>query len=531
MSASQGRKHVLIAGGGIAGLEAMLALSKLAPGLADVELLSSDPEFVYRPLLVAEPFGVSGALRFDLGQAAEDAGARHTRGRLVSVRTDRRLVETAAGEELSYDLLLVAIGGTPVEVIPGVLTFGAEGERGGFQDVLAAFGRRGHERIAFVVPPGVTWSIAAYELALLAAAERDARRLHGTEILLVTHEAAPLEVFGVAASELVGSRLSDAGISLRAGARADRAMAGRLRLESGEELDPAALVALPGLRVPPIAGLPQRDGGFVQTDVTMRVAGLEHVWAAGDVTWFPVKQGGIAAQQADTAARSMAAAAGAHVPIEAFQPVLRAALITGGAPEFLRAHLPSRGETDASAGPSLWWPPVKVAGTYLGPYLARKLGDDPGGEELADLSPSGDETGEHAELEQSLALVLSAADADAAVGDFEGALRWLAFAEDLDFVIPAAYVTRRYEWRRHLEPGLAPDAAATRMDPTFKSADAALSDLYRRLGWMRETERDTEDEMEHRLSDLDAGMEQLRELAKRSGVFRGTQAGEGQERP
>ena len=73
------------------------------------------------------------------------------------------------------------------------------------------------------------------------------------------------------------------------------------------------------------------------TDVAMHVSGLEHVWAAGDVTSFPIKQGGLAAQQADIAARSIAADAGARVPLEPFQPVLRGALITGDAPEFLRS--------------------------------------------------------------------------------------------------------------------------------------------------------------------------------------------------
>jgi len=531
MTESRERKHVVIVGGGIAGLEAMLALSKLAPDLVDVELLSSGAEFVYRPLLVAEPFGVTEALRLDLARAAEDAGARHSRGTLAAVSPEHKLVETAEGETLSYDLLLIAIGGEPIEAVPGGLTFGADEERAGFQSVLADFGRRGHERIAFVVPAGVSWSIAAYELALLTAAERDARRLHGTEILLVTHEEAPLEVFGDDASGLVAARLSEAGISLRVGARADRAVDGRLRLESGEELEPAAVIALPGLRVPPMAGLPQRAGGFVQTDVSMRVAGLEYVWAAGDATWFPVKQGGLAAQQADVAARAIAAASGARVASEPFQPVLRAALITGGAPEFLRAHLPSRGEGDASAARSLWWPPVKVAGTYLGPYLARALGDDPGADELTDLTPSGDPESEEAEIEQALGLVLAVADADAEVGDFEGALRWLALAEELDFVIPVAYVTRRHEWRRHLEPGLAPDAAAARIDPTFKSADAALSDLYRRLGWMRQIERDTGGEMERHLSDLDAGMEQLRSLTRRAGIYEGRQGSGDQDRP
>ena len=113
----------------------------------------------------------------------------------------------------------------------------------------------------------------------------------------------------------------------------------------------------------------------------------------------------------------------------------------------------------------------------------------------------------------------------------EGALRWLAFAEQLDFVIPARYVARRYEWRRHLEPDLAPNAAVKRIDPTFSSADAALSDLYRRLGWMREIERDTGGEMEHELADLDAGMEQLASLTRQAHIFRAGGSGAGQDRP
>ena len=48
---------MLIAGGGIAGLEAMLALSELADDRVDIELLTPSDEFVYRPMLVAEPFG------------------------------------------------------------------------------------------------------------------------------------------------------------------------------------------------------------------------------------------------------------------------------------------------------------------------------------------------------------------------------------------------------------------------------------------------------------------------------------------
>ncbi len=337
-------KHVLIAGGGVAGLEGLLALSALAGDLVEIELLSPSDEFIYRPIQVAEPFGVADPLRLDLSRIMDEAGARHTADGLASVDPAARRITTVTGATIGYDALLVASGAKQVEAIPGALTFGGEAERRRFGELLSAMGRRAVRRLAFVVPRQVSWPIAAYELALLTAAERDARRLPEVEIVLVTSESAPLEVFGPATSQLLAARLEEARVSVRTSSVAERVADRRLQLAGGDSLEADCVIALPALEVPSIDGLPQRSGGFVQTDVRMRVIGLESVWAAGDVTWFPVKQGGLAAQQSDVAARSIAAAAGAHVPIETFHPVLRAALITGDAPEFLRSPLPSRAE-------------------------------------------------------------------------------------------------------------------------------------------------------------------------------------------
>ena len=70
---------------------------------------------------------------------------------------------------------------------------------------------------------------------------------------------------------------------------------------------------MPRLVGPPLAGLPQTRHGFVPIDRHCRVTGLPGVYAAGDITTFPVKQGGIAAQQADVAAQAIALASGADV--------------------------------------------------------------------------------------------------------------------------------------------------------------------------------------------------------------------------
>ena len=84
--------HVVIAGGGVAGLEALLALSALAEELVDIELVSPTDEFVYRPMLVAEPFGAADVLRIELERVARDTGARHTKDALVSVDPGDRTI-------------------------------------------------------------------------------------------------------------------------------------------------------------------------------------------------------------------------------------------------------------------------------------------------------------------------------------------------------------------------------------------------------------------------------------------------------
>jgi sulfide:quinone oxidoreductase len=100
------------------------------------------------------------------------------------------------------------------------------------------------------------------------------------------------------------------------------------------------------------------------------VSGAEDVYAAGDGTNFPVKQGGIACQQADAVAEVIAKAAGASVEPRSFRPVLRGQLITGGESRFMRTSLSgSAGASPESSPETLWWPPTKVAGRYLAPYL------------------------------------------------------------------------------------------------------------------------------------------------------------------
>jgi sulfide:quinone oxidoreductase len=367
------RKHVLIAGGGVAGLEGLLALRHLAGNTVQVTLLAPDEHFVFQPLSVGDPFALGRAKRWPLAQVADDVDARLERGALAAVDPDKRSVRTAEGAEHSYDALLVAVGARREPAYEHVLTFRGQedGERahGLVQDLEGGYARR----IAFVVPPGQAWSLPLYELALMTARRAREMSVPDIEIILVTPEESPLAVFGVRASEEVGRLLSDAGIAVETGAYAEVERSGQVQLRpSGKVVECDRIVALPRIVPHTIDGLPTSDNGFVPIDEHARVPGLDGVWAAGDGTAFPVKQGGIACQMADAAAADIARWAGADVTPEPFRPVLRGKLLTGGKPEFMRHHLEGgHGEESEAGTEPLWWPPSKIAGVYLAPYLGE----------------------------------------------------------------------------------------------------------------------------------------------------------------
>ena len=137
------------------------------------------------------------------------------------------------------------------------------------------------------------------------------------------------------------------------------------------------MIALPRAAARRVEGLPRDESGFVPVDEHGRVPGLAGVWAAGDCVAFPIKQGGIAAQQAVAAAEAIAVLSGATLLPRPFRPVLRGLLVTGAEPMYLRHDLGERAEGDWASGTPIWWPPTKIAGRYLALYLADLDGADP----------------------------------------------------------------------------------------------------------------------------------------------------------
>ena len=367
--------RVVIAGGGVAALEAMVALRALAEGRAEVTLLAPEAEFSYRPLAVAEPFQVGEVQRFELANLAGGCGAHHVRSALAAVEAEERRIRTTRAVEMRYDALLIACGTQARPGIPGALTFRGPSDVPAFRALLDELDRGYVRQLVFAVPGGVTWSLPLYELALLTAARLARRAVRGVELTLVTPEDEPLGLFGREASDDIGALLAARGIVLRTGAYAEAFEPGRLRLVPGETLDADRVVALPRLKGPFLAGIPQDGEGFVRVDPHGRVEGLDDVYAAGDITDFPVKQGGLATQQADAAAEAIAARAGADLTPRPFAPVLRGLVLTGGVPRHLRAELKGGlGDRSTVSDEPLWWPAGKIAGRYLSPYLAERAG-------------------------------------------------------------------------------------------------------------------------------------------------------------
>lgn len=365
---------VLIVGGGVGALEVALALRDLARERVRVEICAGRGDFVYRPFAVGEPYGASRVLRYDLEQLADRCGAEFRLANVGQIDTALRCAHTHDGQDLPYDYLVVACGARLLWSVPGVVTFWGVADEGEIQEVVNGLREGRLRRLVFTMPGGHGWALPAYELALLAATELKAAGLTDTRLTIVTPEDGPLQIFGRRASEQVTDLLADNGIRVLTGTHPVKFEDGRLAIVPGEDVEADAVVSLPRLQGRRIEGLPYDATGFIPVDDHLRVNGVPHVYAIGDVTNFPVKQGGIATQQADVAAEAIALELGCDVEASPLDPVLRGILWTGSKPRYLFGWLGGgHGETSvASDRPP--WPidnPSKLIGRYLTPFLAE----------------------------------------------------------------------------------------------------------------------------------------------------------------
>ena len=358
--------RVVVAGGGVAAAECLLALRELAGERARLTLVAPEREFVLRPLRVAEPFSTGHVLSRPVAELAEAAGAELVVDALASVAPERRSARLAQGGAVGYDALVLAVGARRRTAYARAITFTGERRSTVYNGLLADLDERWTTSVAFVVPPGTTWPLPLYELALQTARQARAMGVEEARLTLLTPEPAPLAVFGERSSRVVAALLAEAGIDFVGGVEVEPDAEGRLR-HAGGPVAAQRVVALPTLEGPHIPGVPGDREGFIRVDDHGRVEGLDRVYAAGDGTTVPIKQGGVAAQLAETIARAIAQATGAPVELRPFEPELRAQLLVGEGVQLLppEGNEPEIRPLDAA---------LKVHGPRLAEWLRAAAG-------------------------------------------------------------------------------------------------------------------------------------------------------------
>jgi sulfide:quinone oxidoreductase len=370
--ANSERFKVVVAGCGVAGLEAAMTLRELGKDAVDLTLIAPGSEFVYRPMTVREPFAQGAARRYPLKGIARDLAAELVEGELAWVEPALRAAHISNGEQHTYDALLLALGARAQPAYDHALT--VDDRRmdatlhGLIQDI------EGHyvDSVAFVIPARVGWPLPIYELALLTAGRAYDMNLD-LSVSIVTPEPKPLAIFGEMASNAVADLLSQTRITTLTSSYAQVPAPGQVVLNpGGRRLRCDRIVALPELFGPAVRGLPAARHGFIEVDAHGRVHGVERVFAAGDATDFAVKHGGVAAQQADAAGEAIVALAGVAIEPKKFAPEIHGMLLTAGRPKYLTAQLTGgHGFTSSITDTPTWSPPAKIAAKRLAPYLEQ----------------------------------------------------------------------------------------------------------------------------------------------------------------
>jgi sulfide:quinone oxidoreductase len=349
--ADSDRLHVVIAGAGVAAVETGLALRELAESRVRVTLVAPDHDFVHRLPATSEAIAHPEPDRYPLTGVAEALAAELVRDRAAWVDREHRVMHTATGAKLDYDVLVLCLGATEHRRYPHALTI-EESSDGELEWLLNEVGRGEIARLAFIATAEMGWPLPLYEVALRCAA-RARSEGRTAQIAFLTTESGPLRVFGDAASRSVAKVLAEAGVRVAASVRCEVPDAGHVRVtphtaaaarEGGHPRGSRVrsfdrVVTLPELRGPHIRGIPLARNGFIPINPQCRVRGAQRVYAAGDATDFPVKHAGIAAQQADVVASAIAALAGVEVRPRMFRAKLEGTMLTGGDPLYLSAVL------------------------------------------------------------------------------------------------------------------------------------------------------------------------------------------------
>lgn len=331
------KQRVVVVGGGVAALEAALGLHWEECIDTHVTLIAEAEEFVYRPLAVLEPFGYGMAPHFPIAEILHGAIDELIIAKIANVDTTTSSLTTSDGATIEFDAAVVATGAEATSWLENSIVVGTPAAMESMAILVAKLDAGMVDKIAFVVPEGASWTLPMYELAMFTA-DRARRRLHHIEVNLLIPDAKPLIQFGQGASDNVNGLLREVGVNLITSATGVSYNDQRLQTRSGRQFDTKFVVAVPQLHGAVTPGLPHSDDdGFLPVDDYGLVVGTTNIYAAGDVTNFPIKQGGIASQQADVVVGAITEQFGERANPHAFEPELRGLLLSHRGKTSMRA--------------------------------------------------------------------------------------------------------------------------------------------------------------------------------------------------
>jgi sulfide:quinone oxidoreductase len=210
---SESPLRVVIAGGGVAGLESLMALRSLAGSRVELTLIAPEDEFVYRPLAIEAPFAVGRTRRVTLHAAAREAGAAYLAATVEAVDAEARTVRTSAEDRVEYDALVLAVGAEVMPAVDNVLTWDDRADAELLGGLLRDLDEGYSRSLAIVIPPGPGWPLRGYELALFISLEASSMGAD-VQTTVVTPEPPPLAALESRAGEAISKELDDAGISV-----------------------------------------------------------------------------------------------------------------------------------------------------------------------------------------------------------------------------------------------------------------------------------------------------------------------------
>jgi len=328
-------KHVLVLGGGFAGLEAAIQLRR--SGL-EVTLVSGRPYLYIYPTSIWVVTGERTAERvcLDLSGVARRHGFRFVHGMVESISGAGRSA-VVNGARVAADHLVVALGGEPMRPkgIEHTRAIGGAPENAArTKEALDALLARGGGRIAvgFGGNPRDTSAVRggpAFELMFNLDHLLRRRGLREKfQLTFFAPMASPGERMGKKAVAAIQSMFARLGVAMRFGKKIAGFEKEAVLFEDGSRLEADLVVFLPAGQGHPViqaSDLPRNEAGFALTDEGCAVKGLEGVWAIGDAAAlqgpdWKAKQGHLAEVMARVAAANIAAREAGRTAQESYLP-------------------------------------------------------------------------------------------------------------------------------------------------------------------------------------------------------------------